>query len=189
MRASLVPWVVLGAAALGSPALPAPARAQVAPAPPVTPEAPPDVPGLSAEEIQELREGRGMGLARVADVLGYPGPRHVLEAFEAGQLPLRAEQAARIRAIVAAMAADARRLGAGIVAAEAALADAFRAGSVDADGVRARVDRIAALRGELRAVHLQAHVRTRAVLDAAQVARYAELRGHAPRAGAHGHGH
>ena len=38
--------------------------------------------------------------------------------------------------------------------------------------------RIATLQGELRAIHLRAHLATRAIRSAAQVARYDELRGY-----------
>ena len=43
---------------------------------------PHDVP-LTEEEIASYREARGMGLARPADINGYPGPLHVLEQAEA----------------------------------------------------------------------------------------------------------
>lgn len=33
---------------------------------------------LSDQQIDDLREGRGMGLALPAELNGYPGPRHVL---------------------------------------------------------------------------------------------------------------
>jgi hypothetical protein len=34
---------------------------------------------LSNEQVADLREGRGMGLALAAELNGYPGPAHVLE--------------------------------------------------------------------------------------------------------------
>jgi hypothetical protein len=34
---------------------------------------------LSAEQIADLKAGRGMSLALAAELNGYPGPRHVLE--------------------------------------------------------------------------------------------------------------
>ena len=34
--------------------------------------------GLSEQEIDDLTNGRGMGLARAAELNGYPGPLHVL---------------------------------------------------------------------------------------------------------------
>jgi hypothetical protein len=130
-----------------------------------------------------------MDQARVADVQGYPGPRHVLDAWGAGQLALSSEQAARVQEIVRTMASEARRVGGLVLGAERELALAFQTGAIDATSLRARVDRIAALRGELRAVHLRAHLETRAALDPAQIARYAELRGHGPGGGPPRHGH
>jgi hypothetical protein len=148
-----------------------------------------EIPGLAADEIIELREGHGMGQARVAEVQGYPGPRHVLEAWVAGQLPLSTDQATHIQAIADIMARDASRVGGLVLDAERELARAFSSGAISATTLRARVDRIAALRGELRAVHLRAHLETRAALDPAQIARYAELRGYAPAGGPPRHGH
>ena len=87
------------------------------------------------------------------------------------------------------MASEARRLGGLVLDTERELALAFRNGVIDATNLQARVDRIAAIRGELRTVHLRAHLETRAVLDPAQVARYAELRGYAPAGEAPRHGH
>jgi len=37
---------------------------------------------LSAEQIADLRAGRGMSLALAAELNGYPGPRHILELGE-----------------------------------------------------------------------------------------------------------
>ena len=34
---------------------------------------------LSAEQIADLKAGRGMSLALAAELNGYPGPRHVME--------------------------------------------------------------------------------------------------------------
>ena len=39
-----------------------------------------EIRGLTENEISELRQGHGMGLARAAELNGYPGPRHVLDA-------------------------------------------------------------------------------------------------------------
>ena len=139
----------------------------------------PEIPGLGADEIAELRAGQGMGQAGVADAQGYPGPRHVLDAWGAGTFALTSEQAVRVQEIYQTMASEARRLGSLVLDAEQDLALAFRNGGVDATNLQARVERIAALRGELRAVHLRAHLETRTVLDAAQIAHYMALRGYA----------
>ena len=37
-----------------------------------------DIKALSDEDIAALRNGDGMGLAKAAELNGYPGPRHVV---------------------------------------------------------------------------------------------------------------
>ena len=145
--------------------------------------------GLTADEVAELRAGQGMGQSRVADAQGYPGPRHVLDAAGAGALVLSSAQAARIREIYQTMASEAQRLGGLVLDAEENLAHAFRDRGVDTTNIQARVERIAVLRGELRAVHLRAHLETRALLDATQIARYMTLRGYTPDDGSPPTGH
>lgn len=184
MRISLFTLSVLILAAL----LPVTARAQGHHGPTPAPAAPSghngasgsEIFGLGPDEIAELRSGQGMGQARVADVQGYPGPRHVLDAEKAGELQLSGEQAARVQEIYRSMASEARRLGDLVLAAEQDLALAFRNGGLDATSLAERVERVALLRGALRTVHLRAHLETRAVLDPGQIARYMALRGYAP---------
>ncbi|MBI4241056.1 MAG: hypothetical protein HY613_05010 [Candidatus Rokubacteria bacterium] len=144
-----------------------------------------EIRGLSAEEIADLREGRGMGLARAAELNGYPGPTHVLEAVEAGQLSLNPEQLSAIRQLFERMSREARRLGDILLREEQALEAAFRAGTIDEAALRARVARIAGFHGELRVVHLRTHLETRALLSEQQIRRYNQLRGYA--AGEAGH--
>jgi hypothetical protein len=137
-----------------------------------------EVRGLSPKEIEDLREGRGMGLARAAELNGYPGPRHVLDAVEAGQLHLSPEQLSSVRQLFEAMSREARRLGAAILQEEQALETTFRAGTIGEADLRARLGRIAALSGELRAVHLRTHLQTRALLTEHQIQRYNQVRGY-----------
>lgn len=140
---------------------------------------------LSPEEVDDLLAGRGMGLAKAGELNRHPGPRHVLDL--ARELALTAEQTRAVRAIFDRMEAEARKLGAEIVAREAALDRRFAAGTVELVALGAETETIGALQGRLRAVHLAAHVETRDVLTPAQVARYDELRGYAGHQG-HGHG-
>lgn len=147
--------------------------------------------GLSPKEIDDLQAGRGMGLARAAELNGYPGPRHVLDAAAAGQLPLTPDQRGAVERVFAAMERDAQRLGARVIAEEQALEAAFRDGAITEADLAERVRRLASVQGELRQVHLRAHLATRALLSEAQVARYNQLRGYeaaGPDAG-HGPGH
>src|SRR5262249_55405796 len=79
------------------------AAAQPATSPPGGDDPAAQIHGLRAGEIDALREGRGMGLARAADVHGSPGPRHVLDAARSGQLALRPDQQAAMERIFAHM--------------------------------------------------------------------------------------
>ena len=49
-----------------------------------------DIKALSPDEIQGYLTGQGMGLAKAAELNGYPGPLHVLEL--AAELKLTEEQ-------------------------------------------------------------------------------------------------
>lgn len=148
-----------------------------------------EIKGLTDAEVRDLRNGAGMGFARAAELNGYPGPRHVLDALAAGQMHATPEQRERVQKIFDDMAGKARTLGATIIAEEAALESAFRAGTIDEASLRDRVARIETLRGQLRAVHLAAHLETRAVLSPAQIARYNELRGYQTGSEHSGHQH
>jgi len=57
---------------------------------------------LAPEEIRGLQEGEGIGLARAAELNGYPGPAHILVAARAGKIDLYAEQREAIERIHAA---------------------------------------------------------------------------------------
>src|SRR5712691_2371518 len=54
---------------------------------------------LSERDIAELQSGHGMGLAKSAELNGYPGPAHVLEL--AAPLELTAEQQAATKELLA----------------------------------------------------------------------------------------
>jgi Spy/CpxP family protein refolding chaperone len=119
-------------------------------------------------------------LALAAELNHYPGPRHALDLATA--LELSSEQVAELTRIRDGMQADARRLGEWIIGRERALDRAFAAGRIDEATLRARVEEIARLGGELRYVHLRAHIAVRRLLTAEQVKRYDAMRGYAERA-------
>lgn len=132
--------------------------------------------GAQDREKQYL-EGAGMGYARAAELNHFPGPMHVLEL--ADPLKLTSEQRDATRSLMDTHKAQARALGAEVVAAERELERLFRSGKVD-EAVLARAARTAAaLEGEYRLSHLETHRRMRDLLDAEQVKRYDELRGYA----------
>jgi Spy/CpxP family protein refolding chaperone len=142
---------------------------------------------LSSEEIDDLRAGRGMGLAKAAELNSFPGPAHVLEL--ADRLNLSAEQRARTEALMRDMKADAQRLGATLLAAEQALDRAFAERNIDDGVLHAQLTQIAALQGELRYAHLRTHLAQTAILTPDQVRQYDVLRGYASPAAAPADGH
>jgi hypothetical protein len=131
---------------------------------------------LTEEQVTQLRAGEGMGFAKAAELNHYPGPRHVLDL--AKELGLTAGQAERIRAIQTRMHEEAVRLGEQVIAAEASLDQHFKHRHVSDESIRTMTLELGRLQGELRAVHLRAHLQTAEVLANDQVARYDELRGY-----------
>ena len=131
---------------------------------------------LSEAETAEYLEGSGMGLAKAAELNGYPGPKHVLGL--AVELALSDDQRSTTESVFTDMLNDAQRLGALIVAAEAELDEAFRTGQATAQTVDRLTHEVARLQGDLRAVHLRAHLAQARILSAEQIRHYAELRGY-----------
>ena len=135
-----------------------------------------EIKSLSPEEIADYLSGRGMGLAKAAELNGYPGPAHVLEL--ASPLGLTPEQRAATEALFQRMQARAIVLGKELVEAEGTLDRLFASRSASSEAVKISLTRIARLQGEIRQVHLDAHIEQAAVLTPAQIAMYARLRGY-----------
>ena len=131
---------------------------------------------LSDDDIAALQNGEGMGMAKAAELNGYPGPKHVLDL--ARQLQLTDGQRGGVQAIFDRMSAAAKPLGAKLIAQEQALDQLFAKGDITPDRLAAATAAIAELQGRLRAVHLSAHLETRALLNPDQIARYEQLRGY-----------
>jgi Spy/CpxP family protein refolding chaperone len=129
---------------------------------------------LTAEAVQQLLNGDGLGLARPAEMNGYPGPKHVLELKT--ELSLTADQERKVEAIRQQMLEAARPLGRSIVEAERALDESFKAGRMSVAELASGTAAIAGLQGQLRRAHLHAHLLTKPVLTAEQVRKYYELR-------------
>ncbi|WP_299860504.1 hypothetical protein [uncultured Hoeflea sp.] len=136
-----------------------------------------DIAALSAHDIAELKAGRGWGLALAAELNGYPGPMHVLELSE--ELALSSDQKAQIIEVIDQMRADAIAAGAELIAAEAALDQAFSEGGITQAALRDAVAAAGSARTDLRFVHLSRHLLTIEILDDVQIERYAILRGYA----------
>ncbi len=136
-----------------------------------------EIPSLTVEQFEGLRSGDGMGMAKPAELNHYPGPKHVLEL--ADDLGLSQEQRQGIEEARAAMLSDAVRIGASIIEAERTLNQRFAHGHIDEATLEDLTARIATMYGELRYVHLRAHLTKQALLTTEQVAAYDRLRGYA----------
>ncbi len=131
---------------------------------------------LSDAEVQAYLNGRGMGLAKAAELNSYPGPMHVLEL--ADKLQLSARQRSETKKAFEQMQGEATRLGKLIVEKEAKLNDLFAEGNALQTSLQANVKDIARLQGELRVVHLRAHLDMRRLLAPEQIKKYNEIRGY-----------
>jgi Spy/CpxP family protein refolding chaperone len=131
---------------------------------------------LSPQEAQDWLDGKGMGLAKAAELNGYPGPMHVLELQD--QLKLSPQQRQATQSLMAAHKSEVRKLGAELVAAEQALDLAFSSKQIDASAVDRLTTRIGQLQADIRASHLKTHLQQTRLLQAEQTALYAALRGY-----------
>ena len=143
------------------------------------------VSSLSSEDIAELEKGAGWGLAKPAELNGYPGPLHILEL--ADKLDLSAAQRATIERTFAEMNGEARRLGVALIAAEKGVDALFQQANVTPQLLGERLAASESIRADLRSTHLAAHVAVTPLLSQAQKELYAELRGYAASGGHSGH--
>ncbi len=131
---------------------------------------------LSAQEIESYLAGEGMGLALAAELNGYPGPKHVLELKQ--ELKLTPEQVETTQAVYDKMHSAAIALGGRLVEAEANLDRLFAQHEISGETLESATREIAGLAGELRAVHLQAHLEMVEILSAEQRRDYVTHRGY-----------
>lgn len=135
-----------------------------------------DIKSLSAAQTEDLLAGKGMELAKAAELNGYPGPMHTLELAQA--LARSPAQKQATQELLGRHKADARRLGAMLVEAERSLDQSFLTRQIDTPTLQRHTERIAGLQAELRASHLQTHLQQTALLSPQQINRYIELRGY-----------
>jgi Spy/CpxP family protein refolding chaperone len=131
---------------------------------------------LSDDDVAALRKAEGMGMAKAAELNGYPGPAHVLAL--AKQLSLTEDQLRQVQLAFDRMSVAARPLGDEVIAHERTLDQLFAAGRADRDSVAAEAASIGELQGRLRSVHLAAHLEMRTLLTSDQIANYLRLRGY-----------
>ncbi len=144
-----------------------------------------EVKSLSPSQLDDLRQGRGMGLALPAELNGYPGPAHVLEL--ADKLSLSAQQRERMQSLFSAMKAEAIPLGEALIAQETELDRQFASRTVTPVTLAAMTQTIGGTQGALRAAHLKYHLSTLETLTPEQLQQYAKLRGYGDNVQQHEH--
>ncbi|MCX6133791.1 MAG: hypothetical protein NTU47_08265 [Ignavibacteriales bacterium] len=121
-----------------------------------------------------LLKGLGMGLAAIADLNNYPGPKHVITMK--AELGLTRDQLKKTEALDKVVSSSAVAKGEEVVQAEDELFKLFEAGTVTEKVLRAKLEQIGKLRADLRFIHLQAHLRMKQILTPDQIKQYGELR-------------
>jgi hypothetical protein len=135
-----------------------------------------NIKALSATEQSDLLVGKGMGLAKAAELNGYPGPMHTLELAQA--LSLSAQQLTASQALMNDHKARAREIGKLLLDAERQLDALFAAKHATHASVQQATADVGVLQARLRAEHLNTHLTQTALLSDEQVRRYSELRGY-----------
>lgn len=140
-----------------------------------------EIKSMPAAEVADLLAGQGMGLAKAAELNGYPGPAHVLENAEA--LVLTAQQKEASKTLMDEHKERARQIGAALVASERALDEAFARRHINEAGLGRLTAEIGRLQARLREEHLRTHLAQTALLGKGQIERYQQLRGYSTAAG------
>jgi Spy/CpxP family protein refolding chaperone len=134
------------------------------------------VTSLSADEVKDYLAGKGMGLAKPAELNGFPGPAHVLELADA--LGLTPDQRLAVERSKERMLVRAKSAGERYVSAEMAVDAIMRSREPKSADVAARLAAADAVRAEIRMAHIEAHLEITPLLSAEQRMKYAELRGY-----------
>lgn len=135
-----------------------------------------EIKSLSESDIEELKNGKGWGLAKAAELNGVPGPAHLLEMKT--EIGLSPEQIGQIEILYQKMQQQAIPLGIKLIEYERELNTLFAKGTVTEELLRGLLEKIAEVQEQLRYVHLSAHLKTPDILTGKQIDLYNELRGY-----------
>jgi Spy/CpxP family protein refolding chaperone len=142
---------------------------------------------LSEQEISDYLAGKGMGLAKAAELNGYPGPVHVLENSRA--LRLTSEQEANTRTLFNQMQQKAVGLGKQLIEKERGLDELFTSKTITLEKLSAALASIGQLQARIRQTHLETHLAQTSILNPEQIVLYNRLRGYAEDKPDGGHQH
>jgi hypothetical protein len=135
-----------------------------------------EIKSLSVTDMEELKNGKGWGLAKAAELNGLPGPVHLLEMKT--DIGLSADQINTIKDIYRKMKHEAVPLGLELIEFERELNNHFANRTITDSLLNQLLEKIADTRSRLRYVHLSAHLKTPAILKSEQIALYNKLRGY-----------
>jgi hypothetical protein len=136
---------------------------------------------LSQDDIDGLLSGAGTpfgGMAKPAELNGYPGPRHVLDAIETSELEVSDEQKNKISNLYEEMKQEAIDLGKLIIDIENEIDKAFVNKTITEEFLERGVAESADAYSKLRVVHLKYHLYMVDILTPEQVTQYNDLRGY-----------
>lgn len=146
-----------------------------------------EIKAFSSDEIASYLQGKGMGLAKAAELNHYPGPAHVLTL--ATELALTPDQKVRTKALFESMESEAMRLGKLSIVQERELDDMFASKTITEEKLQRSLEAIGLLQGRIRKVPLRTHLAQAEILDAEQIRKYDALRGYAATADSPKHVH
>jgi Spy/CpxP family protein refolding chaperone len=135
-----------------------------------------EIKALSQSEIEGYLSGKGMGLAKAAELNSYPGPKHVLDL--ADQLELNRDQLAQTQDLFNTMKSEASALGIQLIDKERELDQLYSNHTIDGEQLKLLVADIGELQSGIRYVHLQVHLEQRQLLSKHQTKLYNKLRGY-----------
>lgn len=138
-----------------------------------------EIKSLSQADIEQLKAGKGWGLAKAAELNGVPGPSHVLDMRE--EIKLSSDQSSKIQEIFEIMQGKAITVGTKMINKEKELNLAFTDGEIQPSKLKKLTSELGELRGELTYIHLEAHLKTAEILTEEQITSYKKLRGYASR--------
>jgi hypothetical protein len=142
----------------------------------INPEDSSPIKGMAMKDFEAFRDGKPMNFTRVAELHHYPAPATVLRFTR--ELKLSQNQVIQVKDINAYLQRKVLEMGRIILEEEKKLDDLFISGKVESGSLIYRTQQYGLYQGELRNAHLQAHLKTRAVLTKDQVKKYDHLCGY-----------
>lgn len=135
-----------------------------------------EIKSLSDSDIEELKNGKGWGLAKAAELNGMPGPAHLLEMKD--EIDLSANQVRAIEDLYKKMKQEAIPLGIELIELERELNAHFANRTITSEILSVLLEKVAQVQKKLRYVHLLTHLKTPDILTPEQISLYNKMRGY-----------